>query len=60
MVIHVFDAAAAVPESVSKPMETVPPAGSSLVQSGAEASHSHSISIAALILAGAAAAAVVT
>nr|XP_034586723.1 uncharacterized protein LOC117849268 [Setaria viridis] len=50
--------AAAVPESVSKPMEAVPPAGS-LVRSGAEASRSHSISIVALILAGAAAAAAV-
>ncbi|OEL27262.1 hypothetical protein BAE44_0011719 [Dichanthelium oligosanthes] len=45
--------AAAVPESVSKPMEAVPPAGS-FVRSGAEASRSRSIPIAALILAAAA------
>ncbi|KAF8666376.1 hypothetical protein HU200_053479 [Digitaria exilis] len=52
--------AAAAPESVPRPMETVPPAGS-FVRSGAEASHFHSIPITALILtAAAAAAAVVT
>ena len=53
--LSVFNAApAAAPQSVSKPMETVPPARS-LVRSGAEDSRSHGIPIAALILTAAAA-----
>ncbi|KAG2620660.1 hypothetical protein PVAP13_3NG211700 [Panicum virgatum] len=52
--------AAATPQSVSKPIETAPPARS-LVRSGAEDSRrSHCIPIAALILTAAAAGAVVT
>ncbi|CAN6347619.1 unnamed protein product [Urochloa humidicola] len=47
--------AAAVPESVSKPMEAAPPAGS-LVRSGTEASGSSGLPITTLILAAAAAA----
>lgn len=55
----VFDPAAAAPESVSRPKEAVPLAGS-FVRSGADASRFHSIRITALILTAAAAAAVVT
>ncbi|PVH62875.1 hypothetical protein PAHAL_3G420500 [Panicum hallii] len=51
--------AAATPQSMSKPMETVPPARS-LVRSGADSRRSHCIPIAALILTAAAAGAVVT
>ncbi|XP_025809670.1 uncharacterized protein LOC112887651 isoform X2 [Panicum hallii] len=50
---------AATPQSMSKPMETVPPARS-LVRSGADSRRSHCIPIAALILTAAAAGAVVT
>ncbi|PUZ67048.1 hypothetical protein GQ55_3G399900 [Panicum hallii var. hallii] len=51
--------AAATPQSMSKPMETVPPARS-LVRSGADSRRSHCITIAVLILTAAAAGAVVT
>ncbi|KAG2629156.1 hypothetical protein PVAP13_3KG405900 [Panicum virgatum] len=57
--LEISPAPAAAPQSVSKPMETVPPARS-LVRSGAEDSRSHGIPIAALILTAAAAGAVVT